>query len=283
MDRKNAEAVPLFDSYGAYVEKINGALERELELYSESEFVGPLRYALGGGKRIRPVILVLAAESAGGADDNAYAASCAIEFLHMESVIHDDIIDDETQRRRRDPFHVKYGSNTSILTGDFVLGLILGICSRLNNARITRDLATTAMLMSEGEMIEGRLEGGGDVTFDDYVRTAEYKTATAFEAAARMGGIMGGGTEEDIGALTEYGRNIGIAYQIRDDLHDWQNEDKLFNLLIKKSSDPRRVFDRMEGMLGDYSAMARAALRRMRDSDAKSDLESLIAFTSFKA
>lgn len=283
MDRKNAEAMPLFDSYGSYVKKINAALERELELYSESEFVGPLRYALDGGKRIRPVILVLSAESAGGADENAYAASCAIEFLHMESVIHDDIIDEETLRRRRDPFHVKYGSNTSILTGDFVLGLILGICSRLNNARITKDLATTAMLMSEGEMIEGRLEGSGDVTFDDYIKISEYKTATAFESAARMGGIMGGGAEDEIGALTEYGRNIGIAYQIRDDLYDWQNEDKIFNALIKKSSDPRKVFDRMEEMLGNYSSMARAALRKMPDSDSKSDLESLIEFTSFKA
>ena len=283
MDRKNAEAVPLFDSYGQYVERINGALSRELELYSESEFVGPLRYALEGGKRVRPVILVLSAETAGVADENAYAASCAVEFLHMESIIHDDIIDKETQRRRRDPFHVRYGYNTSILTGDFVLGLILAVSSRLNSARITKDLATTAMLMSEGEMIEARLEGGGDATFDDYIKTAEYKTATAFEVSARIGAILGGGGEEEIGALTEYGRNIGIAYQIRDDLHDWQNEDKLFNQLIKKSSDPRRVFDRMEELLSDYSGMSRAALRRVRDCQAKSNLESLIDFTSFKA
>lgn len=283
LDRKNAEAVPLFDSYDSYVERIDAALGRELELYSGSEFVGPLRYALEGGKRVRPVILVLAAESAGGADENAYAAACAVEFLHMESIIHDDIIDEETRRRRRDPFHVKYGYNTSILTGDFVLGLILGISSRLNSARITRDLATTAMLMSEGEMMEGRLERGGDATFDDYIRTAEYKTATAFEVSARVGGLLGGGTEDDVSALTEYGRNIGIAYQIRDDLHDWQNEEKLFNLLIKKSSDPRRVFDRMEQLLADYSGMARAGLRRLPPSPAKSNLESLIGFASFKA
>lgn len=282
MDRKNAEAVPLFDSYYGYVERVNAALERELELYSESEFVGPLRYALDGGKRIRPVILVLSAESAGCADENAYAASCAVEFLHTESIIHDDIIDEETQRRRRDPFHVKYGYNTSVLTGDFVLGLILSISSRLNNARITKDLATTAMLMSEGEMMEARLERGGDATFDDYIRAAEYKTATAFEAAARIGAVLGGGGEEAVGALTEYGRNVGIAYQIRDDLHDWQNEDKLFNQLIKKSPDPRRVFDRMEEMLSDYSGRAGSALRRVRDCGAKSSLESLARFASLR-
>ena len=101
------------------------------------------------------------------------------------------------------------------------------------------------MLMSEGEAIEGLLEESEDVTFDDYVKVIEYKTATAFEMAAKLGAIIGNGSEEDIQSLAEYGKNIGIAYQIRDDLLDWKNEDKLFNLLIKKSSDPRDVFDKM--------------------------------------
>ena len=105
------------------------------------------------------------------------------------------------------------------------------------------------MLMSEGEMIENRLETSEDVTFDDYLKVIEYKTATAFEVAARTGAIIANGTEEQIEALTEYGKNIGIAYQIRDDLLDWKNEDKLFNLLIKKSSDPRDVFNKMEDLL----------------------------------
>lgn len=283
LDRKNIEVNPLLETYGQYVERINGALERELEMYSESEFIGPLKYSLEGGKRIRPIISVLAAESVGGADENTYSAACAVEFLHMESIIHDDIIDEETLRRQRDPFHIKYGYNTSILTGDFVLGLILGISSRLNNARITKDLATTAMLMSEGEMIEGRLETGEDVTFDDYLKVIEYKTATAFEVAARIGAIIANATEEQIEALTEYGKNIGIAYQIRDDLLDWKNEDKLFNLLIKKSADPRDVFDRMEELLKGYSEKADIALRKIPHSDAKTGLENLIKFASFKA
>ncbi|MBT3573765.1 MAG: polyprenyl synthetase family protein, partial [Nitrosopumilus sp.] len=236
---------------------------------------------LEGGKRIRPIILSLAAESIGKIDENVLSASCAVEFLHMESIIHDDIIDDETMRRQKDPFHVKYGYNTSVLTGDFVLGLILAISSRLDNARITKDLATTAMLMSEGEMIEGRLEESGDITFDDYLKVIEYKTATAFEVAARTGGIIANGTEEEIEALTGYGRNLGIAYQIRDDLLDWKNEEKLFNLLIKKSVDPREGFNKMEELLKEYSEKARSFLRKIPDNDAKINLEKLIKFTSF--
>jgi octaprenyl-diphosphate synthase len=282
LNRKNIEINTLFETYGKYIHRIDQALDKELSLYSESEFIEPLKYSLEGGKRIRPLILILAGESIGKIDENTLCASCAVEFLHMESIIHDDIIDNETVRRKKDPFHIKYGYNTSVLTGDFVLGLILAISSRLNNPRITKDLATTAMLMSEGEMIESRLETSEDVTFDDYLKVIEYKTATAFEVAARIGAIISNGSEEEIEALTEYGKNIGIAYQIRDDLLDWKNEDKLFNLLIKKSSDPRDVFNKMEELLGEFSDKARTSLRKIANNEAKDNLDKLIKFTNLR-
>ena len=283
MDRKNIEINPLLEVYSKYIEKIDSALQKELELYSESEFCEPLKYALDGGKRIRPIISLLAAECVGEIDENVYAGACAIELLHTESVIHDDIIDNETQRRHKDPFHIKYGYNTSVLTGDFVLGLILNISSRLDKARVTKDLATAAMLMSEGEVLEGKLEESEDVTFEDYIKVMDYKTATAFEMAAKLGAVIGGGSEEEISGLAEYGKNIGIAYQIKDDLMDWKNEDKLFNLLVKKSSDPRVVFNKMEELLKSYSEKALASLRKVKNSDAKHNLEELVRFTEFKA
>ena len=279
MERKNIEINPLLEKYSTYIKKINTVLDSELELYAESEFKEPLKYALNGGKRIRPIILLLASECVGEIDDNTFAAACAIEFLHTESVIHDDIIDNETLRRQKDPFHIKYGYNTSVLTGDFVLGLILNIASRINNPRVTKNLATTAMMMSEGEVIEGRLETSEDVTFDDYLKVIEYKTATAFETASRLGAIISGGSDEEIESLADYGKNIGIAYQIRDDLLDWQNEDKLFNLLIKKSLDPRNIFNDMEELFKKYSDRAIYSIRKIKDSQAKDNLENLVRFT----
>jgi len=279
LERKNIEINPLLEKYSTYIKKINTVLDSELELYAESEFKEPLKYALDGGKRIRPIILLLASECVGEIDDNTFAAACAIEFLHTESVIHDDIIDNETLRRQKDPFHIKYGYNTSVLTGDFVLGLILNIASRINNPRVTKNLATTAMMMSEGEVLEGRLETSEDVTFDDYLKVIEYKTATAFETASRLGAIISGGSEEEIESLADYGKNIGIAYQIRDDLLDWQNEDKLFNILIKKSSDPRDIFNDMEELFKKYSDRAIYSIRKIKDSQAKDNLENLVRFT----
>jgi len=280
LERKNIEINPLLEKYSTYIKKINTVLDSELELYAESEFKEPLKYALDGGKRIRPIILLLASECVGEIDDNTFAAACAIEFLHTESVIHDDIIDNETLRRQKDPFHIKYGYNTSVLTGDFVLGLILNIASRINNPRVTKNLATTAMMMSEGEVIESRLEASEDVTFDDYLKVIEYKTATAFETASRLGAIISGGTDVEIESLADYGKNIGIAYQIRDDLHDWKNEDKLFNLLIKNSSDPRDVFNDMEELLKKYTDRAVFSIRKIKDSQAKNNLENLVRFTT---
>ena len=280
LERKNIEINPLLEKYSEYIKKINSVLDSELELYAESEFKEPLKYALDGGKRIRPIILLLASECVGQIDDNTLAAACAIEFLHTESVIHDDIIDNETLRRQKDPFHIKYGYNTSVLTGDFVLGLILSIASRINNPRVTKNLATTAMMMSEGEVIESRLETSEDITFDDYLKVIEYKTATAFETASRLGAIISGGTDIEIESLADYGKNIGIAYQIRDDLHDWKNEDKLFNLLIKNSSDPRDVFNDMEELLKKYTDRAIFSIRKIKDSQAKNNLENLVRFTT---
>ena len=94
-----------------------------------------------------------------------------------------------------------------------------------------------------------------------------------------MGAIISGGTEEEIESLADYGKNIGIAYQIRDDLHDWKNEDKLFNLLIKKSSDPRDIFNKMEELLKKYSDNAVFSIRKIKDSQSKDNLENLVRFT----
>ena len=280
MDKGDLASNPLQTNYGAHISKINDALESEIQMYSESEFASPLRYAINNGKRIRPLILVLVADCLGGITKDAYTASCAVEFLHTESVIHDDIIDSEDARRDIDPFHIKYGYNTAILTGDFVLGMILNMASKIDDIRVTQDLATTAMLMSEGEVLESKLCAIADITFDDYLKVIRYKTATAFEAAARIGAVITNGTEKQIAAMTEFGNSLGIAYQIRDDLADWNDEEKLFNSLIKQGTDPRAAFDKMEILLKKYADTARLSLAALPDHPSRRALEGLVEFTA---
>jgi octaprenyl-diphosphate synthase len=281
--RRNIEANPLTELFAVYLAKIEDALKREVDLYSWSEFHAPLRYACEGGKRIRPLILVLSTEciKSKKVEPDAYLAASAIELLHTESIIHDDIIDEENQRRGKPSFHVKYGYNSSILTADFVLGVILNISSKLKDPRIINELSNAATKMTEGEMMEIKLGKEIDITEDDYIKVLEFKTASLFEASAKIGAITGGGDEDQIHTMTSFGNLLGIAYQIHDDLIDWSNENRLFNMLVRKNGKPKDFVDQMDKLYHSYALKAKNELRKIStQSEAKRHLEHLTDLTS---
>lgn len=287
MNRRNAESNPLTEQFSSYLSRIDDSLARELDIYSWSEFYAPLRYASDGGKRIRPLILVLSSESVNadkkeGIDDNKeeiFLASSAIELLHTESVIHDDIIDEENLRRGKPSFHVKYGYNSSILTADFVLGIILNIGSKIDSPKISAELSKAATKMSEGEMMEIMLAKDPRLKEDDYIKVVEHKTASLFEAAAKIGAILGFGLEDEIRAMGSFGHLLGIAYQIHDDLLDWNNEDRLFNMLVKNNEQSVEFVSKMEKLFLSYSNKAKNELRKIADSVSKKHLEHLTDLT----
>jgi octaprenyl-diphosphate synthase len=287
LNRRNAESNPLTEQFSSYLSRIDDSLARELDIYSWSEFYAPLRYASDGGKRIRPLILVLSSESVNadkkeGIDNNKeeiFLASSAIELLHTESVIHDDIIDEENLRRGKPSFHVKYGYNSSILTADFVLGIILNIGSKINSPKISAELSKAATKMSEGEMMEIMLAKDPRLKEDDYIKVVEHKTASLFEAAAKIGAILGFGLEEEIRAMGSFGHLLGIAYQIHDDLLDWNNEDRLFNMLVKNNEQSVEFVAKMEKLFLSYSNKAKNELRKIADSVSKKHLEHLTDLT----
>ena len=281
--RRNIEANPLTELFAVYLAKIEEALKREVDLYSWSEFHAPLRYACEGGKRIRPLILVLSAEciKSKKVESDAYLAASAIELLHTESIIHDDIIDEENQRRGKPSFHIKYGYNSSILTADFVLGVILNLSSKLKDPRIINELSNAATKMTEGEMMEIKRGKEMDITEDDYIKVLEFKTASLFEASAKIGAITGGGDEDQIHTMTSFGNLLGIAYQIHDDLFDWSNENRLFNMLVRKNGTPKDFVDQMDKLYHSYALKAKNELRKIStQSEAKRHLEHLTDLTS---
>ena len=290
----------MIEQFSDYLSKIDNALERELDLYSWSEFYAPLKYACDGGKRIRPLILILAYESVragktttgnGSCNNNNYSsakigedtfiAASAIELLHTESVIHDDIIDEENLRRGKPSFHVKYGYNNSILTADFVLGIILNLSSKLNNPRVSGELSNAAIKMSEGEIMEIKLAKECNLDEYDYIKVIEHKTASLFETSAKAGAILAKGEEDQICALAAFGNFLGIAYQVHDDLIDWNNEDSLFNLLVKKNDRSEEFVERMENLYLTYSLKARNELHKICDSTPKKHLQHLTNLASF--
>jgi octaprenyl-diphosphate synthase len=284
LNKRDFQLNSFFKKFINYINKIDESLKRELELYSWSEFYLPLKYACNGGKRIRPFILTLAAESLNNGNlellnsrtiESIFTVSTAIELLHTESIIHDDIIDSDNLRRGLPSFHVKYGYNASILTADFILGIILNIGSKIDNKQVIKELSNAAIKMSEGEMLEIRMVKNHNISQDDYIRVIENKTASLFEASAKIGAILGNGNDQQIKALASYGKLLGIAYQIHDDLIDYNNEERLFNILVKHNNEGNKFVESMENTYLNYSQMALKELDKIDNNRSKKILEEL--------
>ena len=119
-----------------------------------------------------------------------------------------------------------------------------------------------------------------DITEDDYIKVLEYKTASLFEASAKIGAIVGGGDEEQVHTMTSFGNLLGIAYQVHDDLIDWNNENRLFNMLVRKNGKPTDFVNQMDKLYQSYALKAKNELRKIStQSEAKSHLENLTDLT----
>ncbi len=223
---------------------------------------------------------MLSTEAVGGRMNDALDAAVAVELLHTESIIHDDIIDQEISRRDQMAFHIKYGYGASLLTADFVFGMILNIASRHNDSRITSELSSAALRMCEGEFEELKIDPKiCKLTWNDYINLIQGKTASLFETATKIGGILGGGSEKTIGSLGIYGLYLGTAYQIMDDLLDWGLEGKIADIVVPNPKS-KNILEYMKHMSRSYASKARGALAALRDTEAKNQLLDLTKFLS---
>ena len=265
----------------AYIMRFDKALIKVFDNHLWSSFHEPLLYATHGGKRIRPLILMLSAEAVGVPSTKTDLASVAVELLHTESIIHDDIIDEQIKRRDRDSFHKRYGNNTSILTADFVFGIILEIASRYNDPRVAKELSLAAIKMCEGEQRELNMNAR-KVPWVEYLTVISEKTAALFQTSSKLGAIIGGGNEEEIDALAGFGVNLGIAYQIHDDILDWET-DRKFSNEMKISNDNEEnqyvTLIKLKEMANVYSENAKNSLNVIKDSEQKEFLHDLADFT----
>ena len=263
----------------SYALRVDSALAHELKLYSHSRFHDPLVYSVEGGKRVRPVMLMLSAEALGCRDDSVLGPAVAVELLHTESIIHDDVIDEEKVRRAKMPFHVKYGFSASLLSADFVFAMILAIAARYDDRRIAEELSNAALQMSEGEYSELTIDPQiYKLSWDEYIRIITEKTASLFETSAKLGALVAGGDEKDVEALADYGRCIGIAYQLKDDLLDWRSKDKVTAGLLTTHSESE-VVGKMTAQAESYAEEAKRRLMHLPRNEATTLLEDLSDFS----
>lgn len=201
-------------------------VEREFGRHVESQVavipqIG--RYILtGGGKRIRPAVLLMAARLGGYRGDAAVLYASVVEFIHTATLVHDDIIDDSNWRRGQLAVHSRWGNDITVLLGDYLYIKSMGLALSRDTLDVIRLLCEVTLRMIEGELYQLTKNGDIQITEDEHLDIVRRKTAYLFGGCARIGGMLGTVTEEQGKALQEYGINLGIAFQLIDDLLDFQ-------------------------------------------------------------
>ncbi|MCH7782910.1 polyprenyl synthetase family protein [candidate division KSB1 bacterium] len=211
-----------------YYSEISSLIDSDLAKAVSIEFppnlYNPMKYVLSSkGKRFRPVLLIMACETVGGSFQDAYNASLAIEILHNFTLVHDDIMDDDQLRRGRKTVHKKWNNSIAILTGDGLIALAYRYLLRSKTERI-RDIikkfSEAIIKICEGQSLDKDMESASEVNIDDYLDMIKRKTGVLISISAELGGILGNASETEIEALKNFGFEIGIAFQIQDDLLD---------------------------------------------------------------
>jgi geranylgeranyl diphosphate synthase type II len=230
---KNFDYISLYESERKNINKIlSGALRKR----KPSSLYEPGSYILNsGGKRLRPLLVLLSAKAVGGEFKNAYNAAAAVEMLHNFTLVHDDIMDNADKRRGRLTLHKMYDHNTAILAGDSLLSIayefLLRDCN--GNAKEVISSFTHGLVeVCEGQSLDTDFESRKNVSLSEYIVMIKKKTAAMAEMCCKIGALLGGGTKTQVNALGNYGMNLGIAFQIQDDLLDISADEKKFGKTI---------------------------------------------------
>ena len=178
----------------------------------------------GGGKRLRPALLLLAANACGYAGTDHHTLAAAIEMIHTATLLHDDVVDESKLRRGHATANAHFGNPAAVLVGDFLYSRAFQLMVGVNRMRVLAIIADATNLIAEGEVLQ--LMHAGDAALDEraYFGVIERKTAKLFEAAGRLGGVLGNASTECEEALARYGMHLGTAFQIMDDVLDYSGD-----------------------------------------------------------
>ncbi len=207
-----------------YKDQFLAHLEKRSQVTEPKNLYEPIQYILGlGGKRLRPILTLMTTELFGAKGENAMDAALAIEMFHNFSLVHDDIMDDAPLRRGKATVHEKWDINTGILSGDAMLILSYQFFESYPSEmfkELTTLFSKTAIEVCEGQQYDVDFETRDDVTIPEYLKMIEYKTSVLVAAAMKMGAIIAKASEKEASAIYEFGRNLGIAFQLQDDYLD---------------------------------------------------------------
>lgn len=206
------------------MEAVNRIIRRQL--HSDVVLINQIgEYIVGaGGKRIRPALVLLFANAFGYRGEHHHTLAAVVEFIHTATLLHDDVVDESALRRGQPTANALFGNAASVLVGDFIYTRSFQMMVSINDMRIMEILADATNVIAEGEVLQLLNMHDADVTEARYLQVIHSKTAKLFEAAAKLGALIAVASEEQIEAAAEYGRLIGTAFQLIDDVLDYSGD-----------------------------------------------------------
>lgn len=223
-DLRRVEAVVL-----ELLQRRGGAIRLPAELMFKS-----------GGKRLRPALVLLSSRILGGRPDEAVKIGAAVEMVHGASLLHDDVIDGTFLRRGQPTLNALEGNKFTVLLGDFLLCEALLAVSDLNRVVLVQVVSESVALMTLGQLLELEHQGNPLLTEPDYIRIVEGKTASLMSCACKLGALLGEADADQVGALGEFGLNLGIAFQIIDDVLDFWGDPKVLGKPVGSDLDEKK-------------------------------------------
>ncbi|MET3615203.1 octaprenyl-diphosphate synthase [Rhizobium aquaticum] len=218
---KQASVKPLVDLTKSGMQRVNQLILSKAG--SDVEMIPEVANHLisSGGKRLRPMLTLAAAELCGYVGENHIRLAAAVEFMHTATLLHDDVVDESAMRRGKSTARMIWGNQASVLVGDFLLGQAFKMMVEAGSMDALDVLATAATVIAEGEVMQLSAAKNMETTEDDYLAVIRAKTAALFAAAAEVGPIVAGESKAVRNALKSYGMNLGLAFQLVDDVLDY--------------------------------------------------------------
>ena len=225
-DLKTASATIDFDAIKNLTVFETQAVDKLIlnELSSDVVLINQIgHYIIGnGGKRLRPMLLLLAAKALGNVHDHHLIMAAVIEFIHTATLLHDDVVDESVLRRGKESANAVWGNAASVLVGDYLYSSAFEMMVRTNNMRVMEILSKTTTAIAEGEVLQLLNCNNPDTTEEKYLEVIARKTAILFSTATRLAGVISGADPATEDALAVYGQQLGVAFQLIDDALDYK-------------------------------------------------------------
>ncbi|MDE2599201.1 MAG: octaprenyl diphosphate synthase [Rhodocyclaceae bacterium] len=230
-----------------------------------------------GGKRMRPALVLLVAGAFGYQGRNHHELAAVVEFIHTATLLHDDVVDESALRRGRDTANALFGNAASVLVGDFLYSRAFQMMVNVGDMRVMEVLSDATNVIAEGEVLQLMNVHDADVEIEGYLRVIRYKTAKLFEAAARLGAILGGADAETEAAMAAYGMHLGTAFQLVDDVLDYSgDQDEIGKSLGDDLAEGKPTLPLIHVMQHGNAAQA-ACVRRAIETGGRDEFPAVLA------